>query len=232
MKVNHNNLSLLFSNYHNNFGGEFKESNWRFLLFAMLDTTGLYFLEAIIEAAKETIDHAPYAKTAKLPTQELERIISLYDELIELVTQSTIFLDVDGVLTTHTDEVRVLVKGQLHPFNQSCVSVLNDIIEEVKPCLVLTSSWRNLYSYDDLEENFFQNQVCTQPIAVTGTTPNNDRYAEIMEFVEKYNIPNYVILDSNSLYNFPESHFIKTDPAKGLQKEHMPLIINKLKGDT
>lgn len=94
----------------------------------------------------------------------------------------TIFLDIDGVLSTTSefsmDENKFAKKHFVakfvkipYPFNQKCVGILNEILLMTDAEIVLSSDWRRYWTLVELDLIFRFNGVIKSPIDVTGVDP-------------------------------------------------------------
>lgn len=162
-----------------------------------------------------------------------------------------IFLDIDGVLTTlyETMDLENLLywkdndwakKMNVHyPFNENCVSILNEILKETDAEIILSSDWRKHKTKEQLDVIFKNNGVIKSPI---DTTPNyrdhysNFEYARSIEIVHyiaenTIDINNIVVIDDLNLEMlFPprlSTRFVKTH--NGIMEEHKSKILELLK---
>jgi hypothetical protein len=158
----------------------------------------------------------------------------LQDEFVYSNKNPTIFLDIDGVLNTHTR-----FPNSYSTIEQPQVRQLNQIFAHVDNLqLVISSAWRYLILTDNMSVQGFECMLLTYGIncanRVVGHTRKDykwdndeisiaDRADQITEFVQLHNIENYIVLDDLPL---PLSdRFIQTQPDKGLtQKEAIKAI--------
>jgi len=144
-----------------------------------------------------------------------------YDKLI--------FLDIDGVIALSHDpefEKKLFLAGKFYPFEQSCVSVLNKIIEKTDAEIILSSSWRTILKLDELDNIFTENKVIKSPIDITPTGQLN-RSLEIQAFISKHKIKKFVIIDDMDIEGY-DKNFVKVDADTGLTEQHFSKIIEKL----
>lgn len=160
------------------------------------------------------------------------RILSIMNKL-----NPTVFLDIDGVITTveeynrsrrkywdKYDTAKNLIVP--YPFNKLCVSIFNEILSITGADIVLTSDWRNKWTIEELDIIFKMNGVIKSPIDKTEnfyTSMKNldsDRAREIEEYIARKNITEYVIIDDLKLKPFltDDSRFVKTIEREGLKQ--------------
>lgn len=131
-----------------------------------------------------------------------------------------LFLDIDDVMVT----TRQHHSKKLHPkyitcpFDKKCVVVLNKIIVELKPIIIVSSDWRTRFNLDELNEIFLDNEVKSE---ITDFTPDlmgvrfNSlkeiqicRATEILDYVEKNKINNWVAVDDYNLNPWIPDNFV------------------------
>jgi len=89
-----------------------------------------------------------------------------------------IFLDIDGVLATHLQFMMNRTKFRKkypeantlripYPFDEGCVKIFNEIIEETGADIVLTSDWKLHWDLDEIDKIFKYNQVVKSPFTFT-----------------------------------------------------------------
>lgn len=127
-----------------------------------------------------------------------------------------IILDIDGVLAT--EETSKLPAHELYayPFDKACVKIFNEILEETKAEIILSSDWRLMYNndLDTLDEVFKHNGVIKSPIDITRNL--GDRGKDILDYIEKniYRIKQFVILDDLDLKVYPDN-FVRCNINQG-----------------
>lgn len=165
----------------------------------------------------------------------------------------TIFLDIDGVLTTISEffsstkefwEKNPWAKeiSIPHPFNEKCVKVLNTILSTFECQIVLTSDWKLKNSLKELDIIFKNFGVIQSPIGVTKNFKDENidlnRVCEIIHYIanndNNVDINKYIILDDLNLgRHMPRrmfDNFIETDIETGLyDDEVIDKILEKLK---
>ena len=139
-----------------------------------------------------------------------------------------IFLDFDGVMATSTQHYSNRKKW--HPtldcyrFDEKCVKILNSIIEITTPIIIVSSDWKNQYTIKELNQIFEWNSVNA---IVTDITPDlwgdglftsvsqleECRATEILQYVEKHDIHNFVAIDDLNLSEWIPNNFVHTPRA-------------------
>lgn len=131
-----------------------------------------------------------------------------------------IFLDIDGVLATNAQFYmkKLHPKYKVYGFDKKCVQVLNKIIEEVNPVIILSSDWKHHFELHELNEIFSDNGVDSKITDITpdlwGTKFTNlsqleeCRAAEIKLFVNSNNITNFVAVDDLNLKKWLDGNFV------------------------
>ena len=163
--------------------------------------------------------------------------------MIEIdITKPIIFLDIDGVLATdseyETKKTHPLLK--CYPFNKKCVKVFNAIIEEINPVIILSSDWKYHFTKDEMNEIFLWNGINT---IVTDFVPKGTNFtyskhyleecraAEILDYVGKHKITNYVAVDDLHMGRWLNGNFVYcARPNEGIKQSGVKeKIINVLK---
>lgn len=152
-----------------------------------------------------------------------------------------IFLDIDGVMNDS--------KREPDNFLPEAVSVLNTLFNKYNAKVVLSSSWREYFTFNDLKDLFEQNgllikiidktpvYICDKKInkALTLEEISNldiqtdiSRDFEIMNYIKVHNICHYVILDD---FDFDDEelkkHLVQTHywgDNTGLKWHHLEKI--------
>jgi hypothetical protein len=155
-----------------------------------------------------------------------------------------IFLDIDGVICTirefnmtHVAKT-YLTKYNVYPFNPKCVKVLNEILEETKATIVLSSDWKLYFDLEELADIFSINGVKYAPVIVTPDYYKKDkdkkleeiRTIEIKDFINEHEINKYVVIDDLDMYNgFNDEFILCGDNYQGIKKTGLKeRIIKKL----
>lgn len=215
------NLDLFLKNYADNFGEAFILDNIRALIDAELEEEGAGFLRSVLGELREL-----YSLTEGCDNDAFFREViaqSIFDKLNH-VFKKVIFLDIDGVMVRSSDSLdNWKPYEKLFPFSSTCVESLNHILRKSKATIVLSSSWRLAFDYDEIKTIFRQNGVITFPVDITKPTGNDDRSVEIQEFVAENMVKNYVILDDSD-FGFKKENFVLIDPIKGLSDQYFAKI--------
>jgi hypothetical protein len=141
-----------------------------------------------------------------------------------------IFLDFDGVITTRATKFRT--------FDPNCIFQLKRILEETNSYIVITSTWRLLYTFYDLQSLFEKAGIPRDRIfAMTRDRNNDGRGVEIKEWLDNVanplHVKKYVIIDDDT---FDMGEFtketIKTKTECGLTQKEADEAIKKLKDET
>lgn len=158
----------------------------------------------------------------------------------------TIFLDIDGVLSTFGEYNRNRQKFWKkyefadnlrlpYEFNPGCVKILNEILEKTDADIVLTSDWRTHWNLQELRNIFQFNKVIKLPIDVTDVEPTSFSYLEknrgheIDIYIKKHMIENYVIIDDLNLSKFVDPNkFVLTVEREGLKQSNIKQKILKI----
>ena len=152
--------------------------------------------------------------------------------------QKIIFLDIDGVLATHlqfmmnrtkfrkkypeADELRIP-----YPFDEGCVKIFNEIIEETGADIVLTSDWKLHWDLDEIDKIFKYNQVVKSPFVFTENDTKSfgnitlNRAWEIDLFIRANDVDNFVIIDDlwvDKYMKFGEGRIVRTKDMEGLKQ--------------
>lgn len=149
--------------------------------------------------------------------------------------EKTIFLDIDGVLATHREfmmstfnfhkkhpeakELRIP-----YPFNEGCVKIFNQIIEETDANIVLSSDWRIHWTLEELDLIFKFNGVIKSPTSITGVSKRkmsssleHDRTWQIENYVSAHEMKTWVAIDDLNLSKlYPK--FVQTKDTEGLKQ--------------
>jgi len=160
----------------------------------------------------------------------------------------TIFLDIDGVITTHYEMMQSQMKFWLknpdakemripYHFNKKCVKILNEILQETECKIVLSSDWRHYWTLEELDKIFKWNKVKQSPVDVTGDHPisisniTKNRAHEIDLYIKEHKVFDFVILDDLPLHEYLENgNFILCKDTEGLkQTNHKNKIVNLIK---
>lgn len=136
-----------------------------------------------------------------------------------------LFLDIDGVLN-HQDFYERIANDQylkslpypLSEFDPLVVKRINDIIDETKCKLVVSSSWR----FDENLQNIFDEVGFKHKIFdITPYGMGKCRGEEIKQWLDKHeNIEKYAIVDDdNDMLKNQRKYFVRTNEFNGLTEE-------------
>ncbi len=154
------------------------------------------------------------------------------------MSDKIIFLDIDGVLCPYPEWQQDWVGNQNDQFDAVCCKYLRDILDRTGAKIVMTSSWR---LFPENANNMWL-QFCRFGIpwdTVVGNTPDLQgnraikthlelRWAEIRDYIERFRIEKYIILDDFNLERFDKAHLIRTQRYTGLTAKLRDVCIRKL----
>lgn len=144
--------------------------------------------------------------------------------------ETTIFLDIDGVLNDYNTTVYNNRNDILGKYNISLekLNLLKQLIKEINGKVVFISALR--YDEDFLELAYTLTEM---DIQIDGRTPriNGNKSLEILSYLAEHNISNYLILEDDELLNIPEiqEHLIETPTDDGLQDYLVEEAITQVK---
>ena len=133
--------------------------------------------------------------------------------------ETIIFLEIEGVLTNYNSRKNSSSKDIYKQFgiDTNALFLLKRLTNATNGKIVMTSSLR----FDD---DFQQLETALRRIGfiILGKTDFIDynKAAEIMDYITRYNVKNYIILDSDELGDISEfkEHFIESPVDDGLQE--------------
>jgi hypothetical protein len=151
-----------------------------------------------------------------------------------------IFLDIDGCLVTvgsmiHGNRLNLLGQTDIpshRTFDPVAMSNLQYILEEVPGVvIVISSTWRKLYTLEELQEMFGKYNI--SPSFIVGVTPVVDsrhRGQEVALYL-KHNpeITNFIIIDDDSDLAPFMDRLVKVDGKNGLTFSDAEKAIDKFK---
>lgn len=146
-----------------------------------------------------------------------------------------IFLDVDGVLNSTNNLVKVYNKtgrphsGYDYPFDETCLKNLQILVNQTNSNLVITSTWRK--DKEGIKILLQKLKEYNLDEKVIGYTPvlNSFRGVEILKFFSTLqDKPNFIILDDDSDMSKLLPYLIETNAQSGLTTENVQQAINKL----
>lgn len=127
-----------------------------------------------------------------------------------------LFLDIDGVLNSR----KTLGVYNVH-LDSNLVRTLNKIVKITQCSVVISSTWRILYSLDTLQAMLF-NQGMTMCHKIIDKTPqcSSFRGKEIKKFLDEHPTDCYIILDDETDFlEEQKSSLIRTDWNTGITDE-------------
>ena len=150
-----------------------------------------------------------------------------------------IFLDFDGVITTHDSKWKI---------NMHKIKIINDICDKTDAKIVVSSSWRTgylgdlsafherlkqyfiKYNYlDNFKDTFdkFINDIVGMTECIGGL-----RGDEIKSYMNEHpEVENYVIIDDDSdMCDYQLCHFVQTDTYDGITERDAKLCVDILNG--
>ena len=142
-------------------------------------------------------------------------------------SDSVIFLDVDGVITSSQHSKEINDKTDIKrvsletPIDWNCLEILDQLLSSTEADVVLTSAWRrygeglkkirqllSFYGHED---------------RLVNTTPyllKDPRYVEILTYLNDSNYEHVVILDDIYVYDL-DDHAVRTDRHIGLTQDNV-----------
>ncbi len=152
-----------------------------------------------------------------------------------------LFLDIDSVMVTSTQyySKKLHPKYQTYPFDKKCVQVLNKIIEEVNPVIILSSDWKLHFELHELNEIFSDNGITASIGDITPSLWGSKftnlsqleecRAFEIIKFVNENKITNFVAVDDLNLNHWLEGNFVHcTRSNEGIKQTNVKEKIIKI----
>ena len=138
-----------------------------------------------------------------------------------------IFLDFDGVLINHAALRTRRLDPQRRPAaDPIAVAALNRIVQATGAEIVVTSTWREEYSPEELRELLTRWDVTG---AVVGKTPLAEtRGEEIQAWLQAHAVERFVILDDQSDMRPLQAHLVKTEAEPGLTQREAEMAIAHL----
>jgi hypothetical protein len=158
-----------------------------------------------------------------------------------------IFLDIDGVLATshqyYTNPKKWPDYG-LYRFDDKCVKVFNQILEKTNATIILSSDWKDKYPLHAMNNIFKVNDII-EPITDYTISLWGEKYKnlmtdleicraeEILDFVSRYDIENWVAIDDLDLSPWISSeNFVHTPRAnEGIKQSGIKNKILRIIGD-
>ena len=147
-----------------------------------------------------------------------------------MIKNLVVFLDIDGVMN--------VIGQQSDVFTKDAVRVINELGREYDAKIVISSSWREVWTFSALKDLFIKNGVTTEIIDKTPVYcgdysmssidlsemgfyeqmgEDEGRNKEIMSYVRKMGIDNYIIFDDLPFSNEElKEHLVLTNWDTGL----------------
>jgi len=142
-----------------------------------------------------------------------------------------IFLDFDGVLNSDDYLVDISDWLSFDALDESKIQLVNQIIEATDAKIVISSSWRNTYPLEEIENELIKRGFKGE---IIGSTPSlaAKRGVEIQAWLDGFSkeIESFVILDDCSDMEPLNEHLIQIDPNTGLVEGDVKFIIYSLIG--
>ncbi len=171
-------------------------------------------------------------------------VIKDIDDSFYIKEEKVIFLDVDGVLNSHSTKDRC---NGFIGIEDKKVALLKDIVDATKAIVVLTSSWKtnwtnNVYfkDYEDEMAAYLDTKLEKQGLAIKDKTIDGNplyRGRGILRYIEMQkeigvDIKKFVILD-DEMFDYLETkmtrYLVQTSfEQNGLEKKHVRKAIEKL----
>jgi len=133
--------------------------------------------------------------------------------------EKVIFLDIDGVLATHKQyrtkksSLYYLSEYNVYPYDEKCVKILNEIIEETDAEIILSSDWSLYYTLEQMDDIFKHNGLIKSPydmvkqLALKMSTHNStNRGYSIDEYIAYHpnEFEHYVIIDDLDIRSYKD----------------------------
>ena len=153
---------------------------------------------------------------------------------IKLKQKKYLFLDIDGVLNSFDDynmtgdEFLKNLEDISFVLSKKQMFLLNRIIKEYNPVVILSSYWRKRYSVKELNNIFKRNGFEGKISGITNKTgeEHKDRWKQINRYITDNKLKEYIILDDEDITSEKREidNFIRTDSYKGLTEKHLSEI--------
>jgi phosphoglycolate phosphatase-like HAD superfamily hydrolase len=141
-----------------------------------------------------------------------------------------IFLDFDGVLNTPEEwGLRPMVRA----LNQQALDNLDELVKRSGAKVVVSSTWRQFYALDALQE-FLRARGVKCVGAFISVTPilYESRDKEIASWLNSHeDIKNFVIIDDNGIGSMFNEKLILTDASVGLSADNVKEALDVLEGN-
>ena len=131
-----------------------------------------------------------------------------------------IFLDIDGVLATHKQystkksSPYYLYEYDVYPYDEKCVKILNEILEETDAEIILSSDWSLHYTLEQMDGIFKHNGIIKSPydmvsqLARSMSRGDLNRGYSIDEYIAYHpdEFEHYVIIDDLDIRAYKDYH--------------------------
>lgn len=139
-----------------------------------------------------------------------------------------IFLDIDGVLVTTGS----LMAGNEYKFDKVCVKNLLEIITITGAKIVISSSWREEMTLNQLKLLFEKNGLGDNLIVITPIYGDHEiRGSEIKAFLDSSDlkIDKFVIIDDEEEMGELSPYLVETNFKSGIDERVKKQVLEKLK---
>lgn len=135
-----------------------------------------------------------------------------------------IFLDIDGVINDHYNIRYNRRNGEFQPLDKRMVHMLRLVCEECDVKIIISSTWRKLYTGPEFVEIFQEAGWQDVQKYLLGTTPSGSgwRGHEIAHWLSTNPLEKFVILDDDlDVHADHGDHFMWIDPDIGFTMAHL-----------
>ncbi len=134
-----------------------------------------------------------------------------------------IFLDIEGVIFTgcYSGEPEMTPGGCTGRFDPLAIYWLNRLTMETGASIVITSTWRYIYSLESLRRQFLNSGFRGKILGYTPINIDVPRSRNIQDWLDSHEVDQFVIIDDvadDLAYVFP-GHYIGTSYHRGLTVE-------------
>lgn len=148
-------------------------------------------------------------------------------------------LDIDGVLNSHLflypkvpHPPNIEFEGNEHyMFDPLAVARVNHVIEATGARVVISSSWRNGWTFERLKEILNEAGLIGEVIGITPTLPGLRRRGdEISQWLAEHpEVTKFIAIDDDADdSDIMTNHLVKTSFYRGMQDEHVEEAIRRL----
>lgn len=139
-----------------------------------------------------------------------------------------IFLDIDGVLNNSSCWGN---RPDTNKFDQNCIYAFNKIIDKTNAKIVISSTWRLLYDFDELvyllKSVGVKGDIIGQTLLIKLSTAMRGDEIWAWLFDNKRLKDSFIILDDNTDMRSVMAHLVQCNPCIGLTKELADIAIRK-----